>query len=210
MNLFLIFEAFYFSFNFRSLSALYWWIIMTHTFSPRYFHKVSTISFSGNSLWEDLVVLKRTVVVVLPLSLDLPSSIISDGSASRGIPGHCQMVMYRWTGALDRAQSGLIIVISVFGLFLLSLGHAHFQFNFTISIHSLSLFNFFFFFNFYFYRGTSGSLSSSSFSSSGFFSWTSFLAGFFDHFPFPVFDFLGGGISSSDSSLILIHPHPFF
>ena len=47
---------------------------MTHTFSPRYFHKVSTVSFSGNSLWEDLVVLKRTVVAALPLSLYLPSS----------------------------------------------------------------------------------------------------------------------------------------
>ena len=68
---------------------------------------------------------------------------------------------------------------------------------FTINIHSLSLF-----FNFYFYRGTSGSLSLLSFSSSGFFSWTSFSVGFFDHFPFPVFDFVGGGISLSDSSLI--------
>ena len=55
---------------------------------------------------------------------------------------------------------------------------------------------------FYFYRGTLGSLSSLLFSSSGFFSWTPFSVDFFDCFPFPVFDFLGGGISSSDSSLI--------
>ena len=142
MNLFLIFKVFYFILNFRSLLALYWWIIMTHTFSPRYFHKVSTISFSGNSLWEDLVVLKRTVVAALPLSLDFPSSIISDGSALRGIPSHCQMVMYRWMDALVGAQSGLIIVILVSGLVLLSLGHVHFWFNFTISIHSLSPFPF--------------------------------------------------------------------
>ena len=113
---------------------------MTHTFSPRYFHKVSTISFSGNSLWEDLVVLKRTVVAALPLSLDLPSSIVLDSSASRAIPGHCQMVMYRWMGALVRAQSGLIIIILVFGLSLLLLGHIHFRFNLTISIHSQSSF----------------------------------------------------------------------
>ena len=119
---------------------------MTHTFSLRYFHKVSTIHFSGNSLWEDLVVLKRTVVVTLPLSLDLPSSIILDGSALRGIQGHCQMVRYRWMGALVRAQSSLIIIISVFGQFLLSLGHVHFQFNVTFSIHSLSSFHFFKFF----------------------------------------------------------------
>ena len=175
---------------------------MTHTFSLRYFHKVSTISFSGNSLLEDLVVLKRTIVATLPLSLDLPLSIISDGSALRGIPGHCQMVMYRWMGALVRAQSGLIIVILVFGLFLLLLGHVHFPFNFTISIHSLSLFPPPHFFNFYFYRGMLDSLSSLSFSSSGFSSWTSFSAGFFDHFPFPVFNFLGAGISLSDLSLI--------
>ena len=75
------------------------------------------------------MVLKRTVVTALPLSLDLPSSIISDGSASRGIPGHCQMVMYRWMGALVGAQSSLITIISVFGLFLISLGRVHFQFN---------------------------------------------------------------------------------
>ena len=110
---------------------------MTHTFSLRYFHKVSTISFSGNSLWEDLVVLKRTIVAVLPLSLDLPSSMVPDGPALRGIPGHCQMVMYRWMGALVGAQTGLIIIISIFGLFLLLLGHVHFQSSFAISIHSL-------------------------------------------------------------------------
>ena len=194
MNLFLIFEVFHYIFLGR-YRFFYWWIIMTHTFSLRYFHKVSTISFSGNSLWEDLVVLKRTIVAALPLSLDLPSSIVLDGSASRGIPAHCQMVMYRWTGALVGAQSGLIIIISVFCLFLLSLGHVHFQFNFTISIHSLSsLFKKTFTFT-EVRRAVCHHHHSHLLVS---FLGLLFSAAFFDRFPFPVFNFLGGGISSSD------------
>ena len=52
------------------------------------------------------MVLKRTMVVALPLSLDLPLSNTPDGSASRDVPGHYQRVMYRWTSA----WSGLILI----------------------------------------------------------------------------------------------------
>ena len=44
----------------------------------------------------------------------------------------------RWMGALIRAQSGLIVVVSVWVCFLFSLGHGHFQVSFMlISTHHL-------------------------------------------------------------------------
>ena len=99
---------------------------MTHTSNLVYFHMVSTISFSGNFPWEDLVVLKRTMVVALPLSLDLPLSIILDGSASRNV-----QVIIRGLCIGGRvhgwAQSGFIFIILDFSPVLLSLGHVHFQ-----------------------------------------------------------------------------------
>ena len=106
MNHFLIFLLKFIFLIIGEPWPFHWWIRMTHTFSLVYFHMVSTISFSGNFPQEDLVVLKRTMVAALPLSLDLPLSIILDGSASRGVPGHYQRVMYRWTGA----WSGLNLV----------------------------------------------------------------------------------------------------
>ena len=90
-----------------------WWIIMTHTFSPRCFHRVSIVSFPGDFFWEDLVVLRRTVVVALPLSIDLPLSTFQMVWHQRMF----QVIIRRlFTGGQVHGQgslSGLIIIILV-------------------------------------------------------------------------------------------------
>ena len=157
------------------------------------FHKVSTISFSGNFPWEDLVVLKRTVVVALPLSLDLPLSNTLDGPALRNIPGHYQRVMYRWMSA----WSGLNLVSFSLFQFLVQFSScwAMFisSFSFPLVFTHCLLVSFF-------YKGTSGRFSLSSSLPLGSFSCTSFSATLFDHLPLPVLDFLVSGASLSNSS----------
>ena len=91
------------------------------------------------------MVLKRTVVVALPLSLDLPLSNILDGSALRDIPGHYQKVVYRWTGAwlgLNLVSSSLLWFVVQFSS---HWAMFHSSFSSIIDNHSLLVIIFFFF-----------------------------------------------------------------
>ena len=90
------------------------------------------------------------------------------------------MVQYRWAGVVVRAWSGLTVVVLVRVCFTL------------VSVH-LSLFS-------CLQNGTLGNSSLSLSSSCSLLTWVSFSVIFFEFFPLPVLDFLGGG--SPD----LIHP----